>query len=1162
MATVTPPSRPARRDLARDQQKVRSPLTQLRGYIRSYVSLEGLALCLLYLVLWFWIGLVLDYGFFRAFNVDWVQDMPWGFRAGILVILSAGLLAAVALTVIKRLFREFSDPAVAIVLERRFPNELGDRLITAVELSDPQQAAGYGYSAAMVEETIHEAADRVSRVPVREVFNWKRLYRRAGLILLLSAGLYLLCVGTVCAVRAARHRAPVGAGMYQVNEVSTIWFERNVLLRNTIWPRRAHLELIEFPEDLRVAKDTAPPALRVRAWKYVLADGDAPEGWRPLTWEDVTQRGDLFCSDVPAAPPDWARTPRDMDRGLTADEVELRLDQFEVRRSVPNAELPEGWYVASDSEESGYRPLLWADLTPERLGGAPVPKLPADWDPKAWPMVGAGTIGAGSGHSAPLGALARRLVGPKYMSLTVQQVQEQLEKRQAALEKEKGGEELVKDIKNVLARLVQLDRLRTTLDQIDARTQETGMSRTLRRLTVPPALSLEYHEVSSRKDFTVPMTRIADNEYTGNFGELKETVSFVVRGEDYVTPRKTITVVDLPKLERLLSEEDRPAYLYYRADPDAVDKDDNVREDAVTAADLRGKKMPFAGKAVAVTGGDTSTVEAFFGSTVTLTGTVSKPLARVVLLRPVKGKPDAVEELEIEDGSSFRIKLGDVRAEQRFTIEFTDEDGVKGKRTVLVQPIEDSPPRVRDFGPDDVIHSRTKEGHLMVSASARIPFKGVAGDKQGLGRIRYAYTVARADFLAVQKSALAVPMIPVLPQLGNPRTYWGAVALAYKAARESAAQEAEGAGQTQYMDVEGFLRELRLRNLEDRRREVLEKKTVLGLLSGGRVTEPFRSLLRDYALRPDTWTDQDEDKDEPRRWVRADAVPPLNDLPVWKVRYFDRDEKKLLPLKEPDLAKPQRRFQLEVWLEVEDTDAEGEVGPDGKPQPHLTPSGEKFTFVVVPDNELLAKIGEEEDAKRNELLKIYKPLDESQQRLTKLSFELNTGTPGAGEVAGMAVRAGTMDAEVLSKAQGDTKAIYQAYDRILREMRTNQLREDLTAKVYKTVVKPLYEIDARHFDQTRAAMQALQKALDDPDKPLAERVEAGKERMARARKEMADLLRKMSDVLAAMQGISDINAIIVILREIERNEQDQGGLYKRLLEKAIREALGGDESKK
>ena len=102
------------------------------------------------------------------------------------------LSALVAFVVMTRFFKEFRDSALALVLEKRFPNVLGDRLITAVELHNPKAAAKYGYSPELVAQTIHEAADRVEQVPVGQVFAWGRLYAYGLVLIYLSAGLYLL----------------------------------------------------------------------------------------------------------------------------------------------------------------------------------------------------------------------------------------------------------------------------------------------------------------------------------------------------------------------------------------------------------------------------------------------------------------------------------------------------------------------------------------------------------------------------------------------------------------------------------------------------------------------------------------------------------------------------------------------------------------------------------------------------------------------------------------------------------------------------------------------------------------------------------------------------------------------------------------------------------
>src|SRR5262245_22330700 len=191
---LTPPpmlndSKPA--DLHR---KVCDPLERLRGYIRLYVTAEGAAVLLIYLAVWFWIGLIIDYGFFMLFKLDWVQALEgwWGIRLGGLLLLIAGLVAVVGVQVVLLVWRAFRYPPFALVLDRRFPQLLGDRLITAVELADPKMAEKYGYSQAMIDVTIEKAAEQVEKVPVKEAFNWQRLVRYGWIVAGLTLGLYLL----------------------------------------------------------------------------------------------------------------------------------------------------------------------------------------------------------------------------------------------------------------------------------------------------------------------------------------------------------------------------------------------------------------------------------------------------------------------------------------------------------------------------------------------------------------------------------------------------------------------------------------------------------------------------------------------------------------------------------------------------------------------------------------------------------------------------------------------------------------------------------------------------------------------------------------------------------------------------------------------------------
>ena len=105
-------------------------LSQLRGQIRRYVFIEGCALIAVVLGGLFWLSLAVDHAWFQVSRLE----LPYWFRAAFDVIV-AGLLGFLLISWIGlRVLRSFRAKALALVLERRFP-ELNDRLVTAVELS-------------------------------------------------------------------------------------------------------------------------------------------------------------------------------------------------------------------------------------------------------------------------------------------------------------------------------------------------------------------------------------------------------------------------------------------------------------------------------------------------------------------------------------------------------------------------------------------------------------------------------------------------------------------------------------------------------------------------------------------------------------------------------------------------------------------------------------------------------------------------------------------------------------------------------------------------------------------------------------------------------------------------------------------------------------------
>src|SRR5829696_5099285 len=194
--------------------KIAHPLGRLRGIIRRYVSIEGVLAVLLFLAAWFWLAMLLDYGVFKLFAFDWALEAPRALRVVALVLAVAALLALLVTKIILRLTRDFSDSALALVLEKRYPHILGDRLITAVQLADLEWSKKYGYSTDMIKKTIDDVRLKIDEVPVKQVFNWRRLWVQAGVFLAATAGLFLLTGAAVCAIT----RTPPGQFVHEFRD--------------------------------------------------------------------------------------------------------------------------------------------------------------------------------------------------------------------------------------------------------------------------------------------------------------------------------------------------------------------------------------------------------------------------------------------------------------------------------------------------------------------------------------------------------------------------------------------------------------------------------------------------------------------------------------------------------------------------------------------------------------------------------------------------------------------------------------------------------------------------------------------------------------------------------------------------------------------------------
>lgn len=201
-------------------------LTRLRARIQRYVLLEGVASLLVVLSCLFWFSLGLDWSYF------WMQraDLPRWVRFLVEVAGISLCLSLFFVWIAIRLFRGFRQRALALVLERRFP-ELNDRLITAIELGERDSHQQPMLSQTMLARTVEEAREAASSLDLQSVFD-KRPLMRAGVsatCLIISVIVFGICF----------------------TDIFQIWFRRNILLADEGWRRATavDVEILAEPDD-------------------------------------------------------------------------------------------------------------------------------------------------------------------------------------------------------------------------------------------------------------------------------------------------------------------------------------------------------------------------------------------------------------------------------------------------------------------------------------------------------------------------------------------------------------------------------------------------------------------------------------------------------------------------------------------------------------------------------------------------------------------------------------------------------------------------------------------------------------------------------------------------------------------------------------------------
>ncbi len=261
--------------------EVQQVLSRLRQRIRRYLLLEGTALVVAVVGILFWTSFGLDWLWFRLSRLE----LPVWFRTAFDVLALCVLAVLVVGALGLRLFRRLGRRALALVLERRFP-ELDDRLITAVEQAEKVRSAP-PLTAAMLQRTVEDAARLSRNLELGAVFDRRPL--RRSLLSAVALAVSILALWLTNAEAMSRWKQAY------IDRLESYWDRHTELVLKVIaqpgdrirhfdsqqeykHPRAADLNLIvEVPEG-RVVPETVELRYRFlgggsKGWETLSADG-------------------------------------------------------------------------------------------------------------------------------------------------------------------------------------------------------------------------------------------------------------------------------------------------------------------------------------------------------------------------------------------------------------------------------------------------------------------------------------------------------------------------------------------------------------------------------------------------------------------------------------------------------------------------------------------------------------------------------------------------------------------------------------------------------------------------------------------------------------------------------------------------------------------------
>jgi hypothetical protein len=198
---------------------VRAKLRAFRTWLRTCVTVEGLA----------WTAAVLVVLVALSLLIDYTQRLGLLARQFCMAVGIDTLGFVFYQTVWLRLKRPMDERRLALAVEDKFP-QLRDRLISALQFAAPIEEGSTGrsgQSVVMMRAVSDQAAEAVVPLDLGRTLNLRRVFTAVG-------------------VAGAAWALLLGFSIWQPGTMG-LWFRRNVLLGDAAWPQRTHLA-VRFQE--------------------------------------------------------------------------------------------------------------------------------------------------------------------------------------------------------------------------------------------------------------------------------------------------------------------------------------------------------------------------------------------------------------------------------------------------------------------------------------------------------------------------------------------------------------------------------------------------------------------------------------------------------------------------------------------------------------------------------------------------------------------------------------------------------------------------------------------------------------------------------------------------------------------------------------------------